>query len=283
MQKQIKKSLFQLTNLNFELNVYIEKKFGELLNIKYDGIILLDSDDLVSNANSQLLLKISTNILNFVKVFMICLKYRKKIMKHFCDTVKSIYKLELNIQKENSITYDNLLNKLKLIKYTSEGISKRFNNLINNFIDGGKNTNYELFISSIEKYINFSSHEYNEFDLNWREYEDKINESQNILKDSFKENNNIIIKSKTKVNNSSFENNKKFREVIKNTIKFIKGNINNIRTKDKNQMQGLSSLFEKLIIKHKNLVNKNIDLAEIQVSSLATLDIFEESKVTIIK
>ena len=80
MQKQIKKSLFQLTNLNFELNVYIEKKFGELLNIKYDGIILLDSDDLVSNANSQLLLKISTNILNFVKVFMICLKYRFLIL-----------------------------------------------------------------------------------------------------------------------------------------------------------------------------------------------------------
>ena len=82
MQKQTKKSLFQLTNLNFELNDYIEKKFGELLNIKYDGIILLDSDELLNNANSQFLLKISKNILNFVKVFMICLKYRKKIMKH---------------------------------------------------------------------------------------------------------------------------------------------------------------------------------------------------------
>ena len=283
MQKQIKKSLFQLTNLNFELNDYIEKKFGELLNIKYDGIILLDSDELLNNANSQFLLKISKNILNFVKVFMICLKYRKKIMKHFCDTVKSIYKLELNIQDENSISYDNLLNKLKLIKYTSEGISKRFNDLINNFIDEGKNSNYELFISSIEQYINFSSHEYNEFDLNWREYVDKINERRNILKNSFKGNNNIIIKSKTEVNDSTFENNEKLRELIKNAIRFIKGNISNIRTKDKNQMQSLSSLFEKLIIKQKNLVNKYIDLAEVQVSSLATLDIFEESKVTIIK
>ena len=283
MQKQIKRTLFQLTNLNFELNAYIEKKFGELLNIKYDGIILLDSDDLLNNANSQLLLKISTNILNFVKVFMICLKYRKKIIKHFLETVKSIYKLELNIQTENSISYDTLLAKLKLIKYTSEGISKRFNNLINGFLEQVKNSDYEVFISSLEQYINFSSHEYNEFDLNWREYEDKINERQNAVKNYFRGENNIMIKSKTEVNDSLLENNKKFREVLKNTIKFIKGNINIIRAKDKNQMQDLSSLFEKLILKQKNLVNKNIDLTKVQISSLANLDIFEESKVTIIK
>ena len=283
MQKQIKRTLFQLTNLNFELNAYIEKKFGELLNIKYDGIILLDSDDLLNNANSQLLLKISTNILNFVKVFMICLKYRKKIIKHFLETVKSIYKLELNIQTENSISYDTLLAKLKLIKYTSEGISKRFNNLINGFLEQVKNSDYEVFISSLEQYINFSSHEYNEFDLNWREYEDKINERQNAVKNYFRGENNIMIKSKTEVNDSHLENNKKFREVLKNTIKFIKGNINIIRGKDKNQMQDLSSLFEKLILKQKNLVNKNIDLTKVQISSLANLDIFEESKVTIIK
>ena len=153
MQKQIKKTLFAITNLNFELNDYTEKKFGELLNIKYDGIILLDSNELLNNANSQILLKISNNILNFVKVFMICLKYRKKIMKHFCETVKSIYKLELNIQTENNSSYENLLTKLKLIKYISESMSKRLNNLINELLENGDINNYEIFISSIEKYI----------------------------------------------------------------------------------------------------------------------------------
>ena len=283
MQKQIKKTLFAITNLNFELNDYTEKKFGELLNIKYDGIILLDSNELLNNANSQILLKISNNILNFVKVFMICLKYRKKIMKHFCETVKSIYKLELNIQTENNSSYENLLTKLKLIKYISESMSKRLNNLINKLLENGDINNYEIFISSIEKYINFSAHEFNEFDLNWREYEDKIIERQNIVKNSFRGENNTLLKSNTEGCDSIFEINKKFREIIKSAIKFIKGNINNIRAKDKNQMQALNSLFEKLIIKNKNLVNKKIDLAEVQISNLATLDIFEESKVIIIK
>ena len=86
MQNQLKKTLQQLSNLNFELNDYTQKKFGELINIGYDGLILLDSEEIINMANSKLLLKISKDIINYVKVFMICIKYRKKIMKHFCKT-----------------------------------------------------------------------------------------------------------------------------------------------------------------------------------------------------
>ena len=269
MQKKIKGTLFQLSNLNFELNDYIEKKFGEMLDINYDGIILFDFDELLNKANYKLLLKISKNLVNYVKVFMICLKYRKKIMKHFCQTLKLIYKLELNIQTENEISYNDILDQIKSVKYTSEGTSKRWNYLLLNLKSEEDNNNYKLIISWIEEYINFVSHEYNEFDLNWREYQDKINEK---------------LKSKNDINNiNNMNGNDNFREIIKNSIKFIKNNINNIRTKDKAKMQNLHSSFERVIIKYKNLVNKYIDLTEVQISSLATLDIYEESKVTIIK
>ena len=134
MKKQFKDILLKISNLNFELNDYTEKKFGELINIKYDGLILLDSDsqDIINNANTSFLLKISKDILNYAKVFLICLKYRKKIMKHFYKTLKLIYKLEQSIQTENQPSYDNILNQLKSIKYTSEGTFKRWNDFVNN-------------------------------------------------------------------------------------------------------------------------------------------------------
>ena len=283
-QKQINNTLSQISNLNFESNDYTEKKFGELINIKYDGLILLDSEELLNNANPKLLLKISYDIINYVKVFMICLKYRKKIMKHFYETIRSINKLELNIQSENILSYNNLLNQLKSIKISSEGTSKRWNYLIMALKKEENNTNYELLVSWIEDYINFISHEFNEFDINWREYEEKIIENQNIIREYIKEINNIkIVKCKVDLIHSYKEKNENFRQIIKDSIQFTKNNINNIRNKDKNKMHILSNSFEKMILKYKNLINKNIYLTEIQISSLATLDIYEESKVAIIK
>ena len=282
MQNQLKKTLQKLSNLNFELNDYTQKKFGELINIGYDGLILLDSEEIINNANSKLLLKISKDIINYVKVFMICIKYRKKIMKHFCKTSREIYNLELNIQSENQNSYDNLLTQLRSIKHTSEGTSNKWNFLILNVKGGDENQNYELFISYIEEYINFVSHELNEFDLEWKDYEEKIIEQQKIAKEYIKDIKDIN-KAKIKNNGMNGSNNDKFREVIKNSIKFIKDNVNNIRTKDKSKIQDFSNSFEKILVKYKNFINKSIDLTEVQISSLANLDIYEESKVIIIK
>ena len=278
MQKQLKGILLQISNLSFELNDYTEKKFGETLNINYDGLILLDSEEFIKKANSTSLLKISKDVINYVKVFFICLKYRKKISKHFYETLKLIYKLELNIQSENEDSYNNILNQLKSIKHTSEGTFKRWNGLISTLKSGGENKNYELLISWIEEYINFVSNEIDEFKLAWKEYENKIIEKQNMTKENIKEINNNNMKKRN--GDVKIE---EFREIIRESIKFIKSNIINIRIKDKTKIQNLSSSFEKLIIKYKNEINKTIDYAEVQLSILANLDIFEESKVIIIK
>ena len=285
MKKQFKDILLKISNLNFELNDYTEKKFGEVINIKYDGLILLDSDsqELINNANTSFLLKISTDILNYVKVFLICLKYRKKIMKHFYKTLNSIYKLELNIKSESQSSYDTIISQLKLIKYTSEGTFKRWNHFVNDLKSDKESKNNELLTTWVEEYINFVSNEINEFDLNWKEYKGKIKEQQNIIKDTIKElsdnremkkNNNVINKNKENLG---------FKEIIKGAIKFIKENINNIRSKDKSKMQYLKEMFEKIIISYKTTINKIIDITEVNISGLINLDIFEESKVIIIK
>ena len=280
MKKQIKGIILQISNLNFELNDYTEKKFGELINIKYDGLILLDSEEFIKNSNSTLLLKISYDIINYVKVFFICLKYRKKIIKYFSETLKAIYQLELNIQTENETSYNDLLNQLKSIKHISEGTFKRWNGLVSSLKGGEEKHSYDSLISWTGEYINFISNEIKEFDFNWKDFENKLTEKQNIIKEIIKEikNNNII-----KRNNTYNTNIEQFREIIKETITFIKNNINNIRAKDKNKMQNLSSSCEKMITEQKNKINKYIDLTEVQISILANLDIFEESKVIIIK
>ena len=277
MKKQIKGILLQISNLSFELNDYTEKKFGETINIKYDGIILLDSEEFIKNANPSSLLKISYDIINYVKVFFICLKYRKKISKHFCESIKLINKLESNIESENEDSYNNILNKLKSIKHTSEGTFKRWNVLISTLKEE-ENKNYELIISWIEEYINFVTNEINEFELTWKEYENKISEGQNTTKEYIKDTSNNNIKKRK--NKAKIE---EFRDIIKESVAFIKNNINNIRIKDKAKIQNLSSSFEKLVIKSKNEINKRIDYTEVQLSILANLDIFEESKVIIIK
>ena len=282
MQNQLKGTISQLSNLNFELNDYTQKKFGQLINIEYDGLILLDSEELLNNANSKILLKISKDIINYIKVFIICLKYRKKIMKHFSETLRAIYQLELTIQSENESSYDNLLSQLNSIKHTSEGTSKRWNYLIMSLKGGEENNNYELFISWIEDYINFVSHEFNEFELNWKDFESKLLEQHKILKDSFKEKSDIKIINR-QYSDIKGSNNEKFRELIKDGIKFIKENITNLRNKEKNKIQSFSNSFEKMLAKYKNWINKMIDLTEVQISSLANLDIYEESKVIIIK
>ena len=281
MQKQIKSTIFLLSNLNFELNDYTEKKFGESLGIKYEGLILLDPEDLLNKSSNHFLLKISYSIINYVKIFMKSVKYRKKILEYFIIALKSIRKLELNILAENSNSIDELLNLLKSIKYTSENNSKKLNLLISGLKNSNEDSNYELFISGLEDYINFFINEYNNFELKWKEIKEKLIQKQNstkLLLKKEKENNNKDNKDYS-INNRDIE----FRDIIINSIKFMKDNIYSIRNKDKNKMQRLSASFEKLLLKYKNFINKKIAIIQIQLSNLINMDIYEESKTIIIK
>ena len=105
-----------------------------------------------------------------------------------------------------------------------------------------------------------------------------ISENKSSSEDNSNKLYNILVK--LSENKAKIE---EFRDIIKESVAFIKNNINNIRIKDKAKIQNLSSSFEKLVIKSKNEINKRIDYTEVQLSILANLDIFEESKVIIIK
>ena len=92
------------------------------------------------------------------------------------------------------------------------------------------------------------SNEINEFIIIWSEYKNKIKDQQNILNDSIKkQNDNSQIKRNNAIINKD-EDNGEFKEKIKDAIKFIKININNIRLRDKSKMQYLKGMLEKMII-----------------------------------
>jgi hypothetical protein len=241
---------------------------------------MFDSEELINKSSSKLLLKISYDIINYIQVFLICLRYRKKIMKIFIEVIKSIIKYEENSNKDYDSLYRVLINKLSSLKNISEGTSKNWNNL---FLDLKKKENdYNIIISGIDYYINSVRNEFNKFQLDWNKYEDKIKEGQKITIEFLKEKND------TKLENKEFiEKNKKkdekFREIIKSAINFINNNVADIRERDKKEISKLSLIFEKAFQKYRTLVNKVIDSTEEEISNSATLDIFEECKIIIIK
>ena len=278
LKKKIGVTLLQLSNLSFDLNDYTEKKFGELIGIKYDGILMFDSEELLNKSSSNLLLKISYDVINYIQVFMICLRYRKKIMKIFYDVIKTIQRGEEAYSKNSDNSYQNLINQINLVKNISDGISKSWNKI---FIDvKSKNIDYyNIILSGIDNYINYSRSEYNQFKLTWDKYENKIKERQKIIIELLKERNEDkgINKNNSKIKDEAL------RELIKQSIKFINENVYKIRERDKKEMAKLSSIFEKLFQKYKSLVNKVIDITEEELSESAALDIFEECKMIIIK
>ena len=278
IKKKLGVTLLQISNLSFDLNDYTEKKFGELIGIKYDGIIVFDSEELLNKSSSSLLLKISYDVINYIQVFMICLRYRKKIMKIFYDFIKTMQRGENSYEKNSDNSYQNLINQINLVKNISVGISKSWNKL---FLDiKSRNTDYyDILLSGINNYINYARNEYNQFKLNWDKYENKIKEKQKITIELLKEKNEEkeINKNSNKIKDETL------RQVIKLSVKFINENVYKIRERDKKEMSKLSSIFEKLFQKYKSLVNKTIDITEEELSDSAALDIFEECKMIIIK
>jgi hypothetical protein len=199
-------------------------------------------------------------------------------MKIFYDIIKTMQRGEETYAKNSDNSYQNLINQINLVKNISDGISKSWNKL---FIElKTKNTDYyNIILSGIDNYINYARNEYNQFKLNWDKYENKLKERQKLTIELLKKKNEEkgINKNSNKIKDENL------KELIKLSIKFINENVYKIRERDKKQMGKLSSIFEKLFQKYKILVNKEIDITEEELTDSATLDIFEECKMIIIK
>ena len=277
LKKQLNIVISKLSNLSFDLNDYTEKKYGELIGIKFDGILMIDSE-LLNKSSSKLLLKISYDIINYTQVFMICLRYRKKIMKLFLEVIKSLVRCEDNYKKNYNNSYKNLMNQINSIKNITEETLKNWSNIF--LSEKAKSYNeYSSILSGVDTFINLSRNEYNKFNLDWNKYELKIKEGQKILIEFLKEKNDTK-KEQKEINKNKDE---KFREIIKESIIFINNNVYDIRERNKKEISKLSSIFEKLFFKYKNIINKIIDSTEEEIISSVSLDLFDQCKTVIIK
>jgi len=89
------------TKLIGPIGGFMEKKFGEtVLNLKTEGLNIYSSTELINKSSMKQLIEISNNIINYVKIFLICLRYRKKIMKIFLESVSKIIDFETDNLKD---------------------------------------------------------------------------------------------------------------------------------------------------------------------------------------
>ena len=288
LREKIDDILTQLYNLVFDLNDFSERKFGEsVLNIKTEGLNINFSGDLINKSSMKQLIELSINIINYSKIFLTCLRYRKKIMKFFYEILSRVIDFETNNIKqfnENKKNFMNQLDKLRLInnnclRFLQNLISKEKNNEIIIEINS--------IISVINNYIEFARNEYNTFFKNWESYEEKIMERQKLSIDFLNEMNELKNSNKS-INQTEFINrNEKKKRKLKNAIlaglDFIQKNVISTREKDKNEMMKLESTFEKIFNNCQNINNEYISHLENELNNAAMTDIFEESKIVIIK
>ena len=280
--------LIQLSNLIFELNDYSEKKFGEtILGIETEGITWCCTEDVMKRTSMKQLIEISKHVINYVKIFLICLRYRKKIMKLFYEAIMKISEFEIEYSKESMENKKTLLNELDSLKNVSLDNHKNWRNIISkeniNEIIGSINEICPV----INNYIEFARSEHKSFSKNWEKLEEKIKERQQLSIDFINQVNEAKI-SNTRMDPKELaqRNEKKIRklkEAIKAGLDYIQINVPTSREKDKNEMQKLESAFEKLFHNFQNTNNEMITSSEDELNNTIETDIFEECKVVIIK
>ena len=189
IKKKIDGILLQLSNLCFDLNDITEKKFGLSKNIKTEGVNMFsENDESINNFSSDQLMKISNDILNYVQIFMLCLRYRKKIMKIFKETIKDIINYEEICRKKYNDYKKELVNKLNSLKNKSDGTQKNWRNfLAKEKIGEVIIHNNSLLCPAIDTYITFARNEYNTLGTKWLEYKKKLIERQKRINDFKKE------------------------------------------------------------------------------------------------
>jgi hypothetical protein len=280
--------ILQLTNLVFDLNDYSEKKFGEYsLGLKTEGLNIYSSIELINKSSMNQLIEISNNIINYVKIFLTCLRYRKKIMKIFLDSLAGILKFEtenIKLYNKNKKEFINILDSLKIINNNSQRFLR---NLISK--ERLNETIQEIYTlnSSIKNYIDFVRNEYYSFLKSWESYESKIMERQKLSKeflDEIKE----AKKSNKKIDQIEFINRNekkktKLRNVILTALDFIQKNVTSSRERDKTEMMKLESIFEKIFLNCQNFNDAAISNSENELNNAVTNDIFDECKLFILK
>ena len=280
--------LIQLSNLVFDMNDYSEKRFGEIvLGIKTEGINIFSSTELINKSSMKQLIAISDNIINYVKIFLICLRYRKKIMKIFFETVSSIIEFETKNIKQSNENKKEFINQLDCLKLINNNCQRFLRNLIskekiNDIIKELNSIN-----SVINNYIEFIRNEYNSFSKNWEPYEENILERKKLSIDFLNEIKELN-RSNKNINQSEFiARNEKKKTKLKNAIlagiDFIQKYVISTREKDKNEMMKLESSFEKMFLNCQNINNQFISHTENEINNAVMTDIFEECKIFIIK
>ena len=280
--------LTQLSNLIFELNDYSEKKFGEtILGIKSEGISMISSEELMNKSSMKQLLEISKHVINYAKIFLICLRYRKKIMKFFLESIIEINKYEIDYQKEYDLNKRNLLNQLDSLKNFNNDSIKNWRNALSREKIGEITADMNAICPIMNNYIEFSRNEHKTFSKQWEDLEEKIKERQKLSIEFINELNEARASNKA-INQREFierkeKKNRKLKEAIKAGLEYIQKNVPTTREKDKNEMLKLESGFEKLFLNYQNINNELTISTEDELNNIAIKDIFEECKLIILK
>ena len=288
VKRKIDDILTQLSNLVFDLNDYSEKKFSEEnLGIKSEGFSTFLSEELMNKSSMKQLIEISKNVVNYVKIFLICLRYRKKIMKIFLKAILEINKYEIEYNKESEKNKRELLNQIDSLKTVNYYSQKNWRNIFAK----GKLNNISININSISpiinNYIEFARNEYKTFFKNWEKLEKKINERQKLSIDFLNEINEAK-KNNKNINQKEYaqryqKKSIKLKEAIRVGTDFIQKAVPTTREKDKNELLKMEYSFENLFLNCQNSNNEIISSTEDDISNAALTDIFEECQVLVIK
>ena len=233
------------------------------------------------------LIEISNNIINYVKIFLICLRYRKKIMKIFSEIISKISEYETDYTKELNEGKKKSISKLDCLKIINNNSQRYLRNLILKDKIIGIFREIDSINPVVNNYIEFSRNEYSTFVNNWKNYEKKLLERQELSKEFLEEikelkNSNKKINTRELIARNNKKTNKLKNEILA-CLDFIQRNVSSSREKDKNEMMKLSSSLEKIFINCQNINNEYISRMENELNSTATEDIFEECRIMIIK
>ena len=287
LREKIDDILTQLSNLVFDLNDYSEKKFGEsILGMKTEGMSVCLCEELHKSCMKRLI-EISNNVINYVKIFLVCLRYRKKIMKIFLELINQIYKFEIECNKEYDEKKKNLLAQIDSLKNINYYSQKNWRIILAKEKISQITDDINELTPIINNYIEFTRNEQNTFIKNWKDLEEKINERQKLSLDFIKEVNDAKMSgeiiNKKELSERNDKKIRKLKESIKNAVDFIQINVPTTREKDKNEMLKLQSAFEKFFRNFQNINNRLIISNEDDINNSAGTDIFEECKLLIIK
>ena len=288
IKEKINDILIQSSNLVFDLNDYSEKKFGETyLGLKSDNISTYSTEEVMNKSNMKQLIEVSENVVNYVKIFLVCLRFRKKIMKILLKEISELNKYEIEQNKEYDKNKKDLINQLDSLKHINFYSQKNWRNIIAKDKMSQFAIDINAIIPILNNYIEFTRNEHKAFSKNWLKYEDKLFERQKLSIDFLNELNDAKNKNQN-INKKEYieryeKKNRKLKDIIKNSIDFIQKTVPTSREKDKNELLKLGAYFEKFFTNCQNINNELITSTEDDINMTAMTDIFEECKAMIIK